>query len=587
MPPKPSIARLAVVALSAASIGVCGWLVWRPTAPPDPATLPGTVPAGPMPGMPWFADTASAAGVAFLHFDPATPQHYIQETMGSGLAWIDYDADGWPDLFCVQAGPVLPRSEPPPTCRLYRNNRDGTFTDVTERVGLARAGFGMGAAVGDYDNDGFDDLLITFFGGLALYHNEPDGAGGRRFVEVTDKAGLKDPHWATSAAWGDIDGDGWLDLYVCNYCEVDLAKYPSCADSRTGELAGCPPSHFAAAPHRLFRNNGNGTFADVTVSSGVGAASPSAGLAVAIVDLDGDGRPDIYVANDMRPAFLFHNQGGGKFEERALLAGCALGPDGTLVAGMCVAVADVDGSARPSLFISNFDRKPNVLHVNRGGLRFMDRSMPSGLGGPSMDRLGFGAAFFDADLDGYPDLAVANGHVQRAAQKLGGASYPQEAQLFLGDGKGKFREVSAHAGSYFREPRVGRGLAVADFDNDGRPDLAVSHVGGQVALLQNRTESSNGWLRLELVGDGVKSNRSAIGARVEVEVRGTRQTHFVIGGGSYLSTSDRRLTIGLGSAEKVDRLVVVWPSGLRQEFRDLPGRQGYTLTEGRAAPESR
>ena len=325
---------------------------------------------------------------------------------------------------------------------------------MTERVGLARAGFGMGAAVGDYDNDGFDDLLITCFGGLALYHNGPDGAGGRRFVEVTDKAGLKDPHWATSAAWGDIDGDGWLDLYVCKYCEVDMAKYPSCIDSHTGELGGCPPSHFAAAPHRLFRNNANGTFTDVTVSSGVGAASPSAGLAVAIVDLDGDGRPDIYVANDMRPAFLFHNQGGGKFEERALLAGCALGPDGTLVAGMCVAVADVDGSGRPSLLVTNFHRKPSVLHLNRGGMRFMDWSMPRGWVGGAW--IGWGSSRV---LRRRPRWLSRLGGCERArpagGPKLGGI-LPSRGTVISRRRKGKFREVTAHAGSSFREPRVAR-----------------------------------------------------------------------------------------------------------------------------------
>jgi hypothetical protein len=579
--------RVAAAAVAVALLAAGGWLALGRHTPSGPDGGSPEPPPAPTPGAPWFVDVAEAAGVTFRHFDSATPHHYIQETMGSGMAWIDYDGDGWPDLFCVQDGPVRPGSGPAPTHKLYRNNRNGTFTDVTEQVGLNKSGYGMGVAVGDYDNDGFDDLLVTYFGGVALFHNEPDGKGGRKFVDVAETAGLKNPHWATSAAWGDIDGDGRLDLYICNYVEVDLDHYPSCNDPRTGDAMTCPPSHFACVPHKLYRNNGGGTFTDVTESSGVAAVPASPGLGVAMVDLDGDGKIDIYVANDMRPGFLFHNLGGGKFEERAMLSGCALGPDGNLVAGMCVAVGDADGSGRPSLFVTNFQKKPNVLYLNRGGLRFHDSSMPSGLGGPSIPRLGFGAEFLDADLDGRLDVAVANGHIHRSARKVLGEPFGQEAQLFLGDGKGKFRDVSALAGPYFRQERVGRGLAVADFDNDGKPDVAVSHNGGPVALLHNRTETANGWLRLQLVGDGAKSNRNAIGARVEVEAGGLRQVRFVVGGGSYLSASDRRVLVGLGPAEKADRVAVVWPSGRRQEFRDLPGRRGYRLVEGEGPAEVR
>ncbi|MFO0841499.1 MAG: CRTAC1 family protein [Gemmataceae bacterium] len=564
------------------------WLTLGGTRPPregPPGEGETTAPA-PRPGVPWFVDVVNGSGVGFVHFDPATPMHYIQETMGSGVAWIDYDGDGWPDLFCVQAGPVRPGDGPRPTSKLYRNNRDGTFTDVTEAAGLTRGGFGMGAAVGDFNNDGFDDLLVTYLGEVVLYANEPDGRGGRRFVDVTRRAGLHNPHWATSAAWGDIDGDGRLDLYVCNYCEVDLANYPECKHGPSGQRMSCPPSHFPSAPHRLYRNNGKGGFEDVTESSGVGAASPSPGLAVAMVDLDGDGKLDIYVANDMRPGFLFHNQGGGKFVEKALLSGCALGPYGDPVAGMGVAVGDVDGSGWPSLVVTNFERKPNVLYLNQGRLLFRDYSLPSGLGGPSVPRLAFGVEFLDADLDGRLDLAVANGHIHRTAHLTGG-EYAQQAQLFVGEGKGKFREVSDAAGPYFRSLRVGRGLAVADFNRDGKPDLAVSHVGGPIALLENRTPTDHGWLALDLVGDGVKSNRNAIGARVEVEAGGARQVRFVIGGGSYLSAGERRLLLGLGSAAGAERVTVVWPSGRRQEFRGLAARKAYRLTEGRDAAEPR
>jgi hypothetical protein len=588
MPLRITPVRLGLAAALLALVGGGLWLAAPLLTPSDAPSVPPPTPLpAPAPGEPWFVDVTEAVGVTFRHFDSATPQHYIQETMGSGVAWIDFDGDGWLDLFCVQDGPVRPAAGPAPTNKLYRNKGDGTFADVTEAAGLARGGYGMGTAVGDFDNDGYDDLLVTYLGGVVLYHNQPDGRGSRWFADVTERAGLRDPHWATSAAWGDIDGDGWLDLYVCNYCEVDLANYPVCKDHRSGESMSCPPSHFTSVPHRLYRNNGDGSFSDITGPSGVGAASPSPGLGVVMVDLDGDGRLDIYVANDMRPAFLFHNQGGGRFVEKASLAGCALGPDGTLVAGMGVAAGDVDGNGRPSLFVTNFEKKPNVLYVNRGKLLFADRSMQSGLGGPSIPRLGFGTEFFDADLDGRLDVAVANGHIHRAAQKVMGVPYGQQAQLFVGDGKGKFRDASASSGGYFHELRVGRGLAVADFDNDGQPDLAFSHNGGPVALLHNRTETDRGWLHLELVGDGIKSNRNAIGARVEVEAGSSRQVRFVVGGGSYLSASDRRLLIGLGSAAKADRVTVLWPSGRRQEFRDLQGRRGYRLIEGKAEAERR
>jgi hypothetical protein len=580
----PARAGLAAAVLAAGLVAAGAGYRLLGDPPPAPADPPAPAPT---PGVPWFVDQTAAAGIDFVHHDSATPAHYIHEVMGSGVAWIDYDADGRPDLFFVQAGPVRPGPGPQPTNKLYRNLGGGRFGDVTEAAGLARAGFGMGAAVGDYDNDGFDDLLVTYFGGVVLYHNQPDGAGGRRFADVTAAAGLSNPHWATSAAWADLDGDGLLDPYVCNYCEVDLANYPTCTDPRSGEAMCCPPSHFPATRHRLFRNLGGGRFGDATGPSGLAGVPPAPGLGVVAVDVDGDGRVDLYVANDMRPAYLLHNRGGGRVADVALPAGVALGLDGSLVAGMGVAAGDVDGSGRPSLFVTNFERRPNALYLNRGGLRFREAGMPSGLAGPALARLGFGAEFLDADLDGNPDAATANGHIHRAAAKVVNSRYPQPAQLFVGDGRGKFREVSDQAGPYFAEARVGRGLAVADYDDDGRPDLVYANNGGPPALLRNLTPTAHGWVRLELVGDGVKSNRNAVGARVEVEAGGRVQTRWVLGGGSYLSASDRRLSVGLGPADKVDRVTVAWPSGRRDEYRDLPARRGYRLTEGRPAPEPR
>jgi enediyne biosynthesis protein E4 len=541
----------------------------------------------PTPGVPWFEDVTAAAGVAFRHHDSSTEMDYVLEKMGSGLGWIDYDNDGWPDLFCVQSGPVRPgdASGRPPTCKLYRNNRDGTFADVTRQVGLDRALFGMGCAVGDYDNDGFDDLLVTHHGGLILFHNEPDGQGGRRFVDVTAKAGLHNPHWGTSCGWGDIDGDGYLDLYVCNYVELDVKNYRPCTDPRTGQRTHCPPTLFPHVAHKLFRNNRDGTFTDVSRPSGVAEAKPAPGLGVVLADLDGDGKLDIYAANDQRPAYLFRNLGGGRFEEKGLIAGCGLAAYGRMMAGMGVESGDVDGSGRPSLFVTDFQRQGSNLFLNRGDQLFEDWSNRSGLGPASLQRLGFGTVFLDADLDGRLDVAVANGHVYRNAEELYGEPFAQQASLFLGDGRGRFRDVSPQAGPYFRARYVGRGLAAADFDNDGQPDLAFSNNAGPVGLLRNATSNGNRWLGLELVGDGEKSNRNAIGARVEVEAGGRRQVRFLNGGGSYLSASDRRLLLGLESAGRADRVTVVWPSGRKQEFRDLPAGSYWRLREGKERSE--
>ena len=539
-------------------------------------------------GGPWFEDITVASGIDFHHFDPATTNRNILETMGSGLGWIDYNNDGWLDLFCVQVGPLpsSPDVSSHPTNKLYRNNGNRSFTDVSESVGLANAAFGMGCAVGDCDNDGFDDLVVTNWKGIILYHNESDGNVGRRFVDVTKKAGLDNPHWATSCGLGDIDGDGYLDLYVCNYAEVDLANYPRCEFAAKKVLFSCPPGTFETVSHRLFKNDGNLSFTDVTVASGIAEASPAPGLGVVMTDLDRDGRIDIYVANDQRPAYFFHNQGGGRFVEKALFSGCGLGSSGENIAGMGVDAADIDDSGWPSLFVTNFHFKQNVLYKNSGRLLFDYWTHRSGLGTPSIGRLGFGTVFCDVDLDGRIDLAVANGHVERDSAEIYGAPYAQQAQLFLGVGAGRFRDGSASSGPYFRQPRVGRGLCWADFDNDGKPDLAFSHNGGPIALLHNRTETSNGWLSLELIGDGKKNNRNAIGARIEIESTMSKQTRFVNGGGSYLSASDRRLIVGIGSAKYAERITVRWPSGNEDTFLQLEGNRRWRLREGEPLAEA-
>jgi len=551
----------------------------------DTLTGPATDPPRPVPGKPWFEDVSARAGINFVHFDPITETQYIFENMGSGVAFIDYDADGWMDLFFVQDGPVRPDpGKPAPTHKLFRNNRDGTFTDVTAQVGLDVRGFGMGCAVGDFDNDGFDDLVVTYLNGVSLFHNEPDGKGGRRFVDVTARSKIVDPHWATSCGWGDIDGDGLLDLYVCNYVELDINNYPPCISPETNTPYNCPPTVFRNTAHKLFRNKGDGTFEDVTEAAGIAAPRPGPGLAVGLADLDGDGKIDIYVANDLQSAFIFHNQGNGKFKDLSVFSGASMMPTGRFMAGMGVAIGDIDGSGRPSILVSNFQDEPTMVFRNRGKMDFREWSHPSGLGPATLKTLGFGIALFDADLDGNLDVALANGHVivNDAARR---APYRQQAQLLLGDGTGRFTEVTDSAGPFFREKVLGRGLAVGDFDNDGRPDLVYGLNGAPARLLRNATETANHWLRLDLIGDGKKSNRNAIGARVDIEVGGRTLTRFVTGGGSYLSASDRRILVGLAKAGKADQVTVTWPSGRKQEFRELAGDTGWRLSEGSDTPE--
>lgn len=544
-----------------------------------------------------FVDQTESAGIGFRHFDPATPSHLIHETMGSGVAWIDYDVDGWPDLLCVQGGPVPPAvTQEALTHRLYRNLGNGRFSDVTARVGLGESRVGMGAAVGDFDNDGFDDLALTWLGGVSLLRNIAggsiaDGSGGRRFADITETCGVKgtNPHWATSCAWGDLDNDGWLDLYVCNYVETDERQPLICRDPATGVAHACPPTAYPVTQHRLYRNLAGAAFENVTESSGVGAVPSAAGLAVTIVDFDADGRSDIYVANDMFPAHLFHNQtepgGPIKLVERAGLAGCGLGPNGSSMSGMCVEVGDVDGSGRPSIFVTNFQSQPNVLFVNLGQLQFRESAAMSGLGGPSRTKLGFGAAFLDADLDGILDVAVANGHVYRSAPELLGIPYAQETQVFRGRGNGTFRDVSSAAGGAIQRPRVGRGVARADYDRDGRPDLVMSAVGGPVTLLRNVTNTNRRWLGIALAGNGASSNRSAIGSVIRVESAGETAVHFVSGGGSYLSAHERVVVIGVADVDRVDRVTVRWPSGDEQAFSSLATDSYWRLCEGDEVPD--
>jgi hypothetical protein len=556
-------------------------------APDPPALLP--------PGVRIeFVEVTREAGIDFRHFDGRTPMQYIMDQTGSGLAWLDYDGDGLLDLFLVQGSTFLPpHPDPPPTCKLYRNLGGGRFRDVTAEAGVGQVGCGQGVAVGDIDNDGFPDLFITCYGKPnVLYHNVPDGEGGRKFVDITAQAGLADhPDWkahenySTSAAFLDYDNDGKLDLFVCSYVHINrgVADYPECIDHK-GKRDACPPTSFAGTRCVLYHNNGDGTFTDVSKEAGIDKPKAKA-LGVVALDVDDDGKIDIFVANDSCPNFLFHNLGGGKFEEVALLNGCAVNIAGYPQAYMGVDADDLDGDGRPDLFATAFARETNTFFRNLGGARFIDHTHGSGLGPPSWHRLGFGACFLDLDLDGALDIAVVNGHVSPYVDEEGNANntFRQPTQLFLNNGTGKFREVSRQCGAYFGEMHVGRGLAPGDFDNDGRMDLAISNSGEPAVLLHNRSATPNHWLRLVL--QGTRSNRDAIGAKVTVRVGEHTLVRHRKGGGSYCSAGDPRLLVGLGPATQADQVEVRWPSGLVQRFGPLRADHGYRLVEGELQPQ--
>jgi hypothetical protein len=599
----PLAYTLAVLVLSAAVGGIVWYFPSAPVhpdspAPGDEAVVPAfvspTEPARPpSPQLPpgveiRFVDATAAAGVNFRHFDGATPLHYIMETMGSGAGWLDYDQDGLMDLFLVQGGSFA-ASHPPtlPTCKLFRNLGGGRFQDVTAEAGLAHVGCGQGVAIGDIDNDGYPDLFLTCFGKPnVLYHNVPDGKGGRCFRDITATAGLaahpdwkERPNYSTSAAFLDYNGDGFLDLFVCSYVRVDLDHYPVCRTSAGSHRLSCPPSLFAATRCLLYRNNGNGTFTEVSHEAGVDLPQAKA-LGVVALDLDGDGHTDLFVANDGVPNFLFRNTGRGRFEALGPECGCSVNLQGQPQAYMGVDADDLHGEGRPDLFATAFAFETNTLFRNEGRCQFLDATHRSGLGPPSWFMLGFGTAFFDADGDGSLDIVVANGHVSRHIDDEGNPSvtFRQPAQLFLNNGRGRFQDVSGVVGDYFRQPHVGRGVALCDYDNDGHMDIAISNNGEAAYLLHNESKTPCHWVRLEL--RGTRSNRDAVGAQVTVHAGGRQLVRHRKGGGSYLSASDPRLLVGIGRAERVDAVDIRWPSGRIQKVGSLAADRGYRITEG-------
>jgi tetratricopeptide (TPR) repeat protein len=521
---------------------------------------------------PAFTDDAESSGLCFSFHNGATPERQIPETMSGGVGLLDYDGDGWLDVYLVQGGAFPPRPGVVlPGDRLLHNRGDGTFEDTTERSGIARMprGYGHGVAVGDYDNDGHPDVFITRWRSYALYRNRGDGT----FEDATEKAGLSgDRDWPTSSAFADLDGDGDLDLYVCHYLKWDAENPQICWDDQKKRNSYCAPQRFRHWPDHLFRNDG-GRFVDVTGDAGINDWHGQ-GLGVVAVDLDEDGRIDLFVANDQSPNFLFRNLGGMKFEEVAATSGLAGNGNGGFQASMGIACGDLDGDGLPDLAVTTFYNESTTFYKNLGSGVFADHTAAIGLAVPTRYRLGFGAAFLDADNDGHLDLALANGHVDDFRPEI---PYAMPAQLLIGGEGGKLSDASQLAGPPWQVPRVGRGLAVGDLDNDGRPDLLLLAQDVPLAYFHNRTAAGH-FLTLRLEGE--RSNRDAIGARVTIYAGGRRQVVSRFGGGSYQSASDPRLHIGLGGAERVQTLEVLWPSGQVSRFGPLEPDTGYLIREG-------
>ena len=536
-------------------------------------------PSGPI----QFTDVTAAAGIRFKHNSGAFGKKYLPETMGSGVCFIDYDNDGWLDIFLVNSmdwpgqtagGPSYPA--------LYHNNHDGTFTDVTRAAGLAVQTYGMGCAVGDYDNDGFDDLYLTTVGSNHLYHNQGNG----KFVDVTAKAGVASLGFSASAAWVDYDNDGKLDLFVTHYIEwsIDTDQYCS-LDNKNKSY--CTPQRYKGESSHLYHNKGGGVFEDVTKKAGLWDPTSKA-LGVALLDFDNDGWMDLFVSNDTEPNKLYRNNHDGTFTEAGLTAGISFSESGRVRAGMGVDAADFDGSGYPGVLIGNFTNESMALYRNDGSGLFTDQAPKSGLGAMTTSALTFGCFFADYDLDGLLDVVAANGHVSDdIAVVQPTVRYAQPLGIYRNLGDKKFEDVSGKLGKAIQKPVVGRGVAYADYDNDGDLDLVVTTSNGPARLLRNDNANQNDVLRVKLVG--TKSNRDGIGARVTlVTSSGGRMTRMVKSGSSYLSQSELPVTFGLGKPGKNApvKIEIVWPSGTKQTVEKITANQFVTIREGKGITSS-
>ncbi|MGA3371402.1 MAG: CRTAC1 family protein [Terracidiphilus sp.] len=531
--------------------------------------------------VPQLEDITAKAGIAFKH-NTAPQKKYIIESMTGGVVLIDYDRDGWPDIYFTNAPTVdeeLKGVKAPGA--LYHNNRDGTFTDVTEKAGLTTHCVGMGGAVGDYDNDGWPDLYLTCLGGNILYHNNGDGT----FTDVTAKAGVADGRWSAGASFGDYDLDGFVDLMVVNYVDFHLNDMPGFGSASFCKYRGidvqCGPRGLRGAGDSLFHNNGDGTFTDVSKAAGVSDPDGYYGLGVVWADFNNTGRPDIYITNDSTPKYLYKNLGNGKFEDIGLQSGTAVSEDGSEQASMGIALGDYDHSGRPSIFVTNFTDENALLYHNEGDWNFKEVSFAAGVALPSLPLVKWGTAFVDLDNDGWLDLFLVNGHVYPQVDTLpSGPGYREPKVMELNQKDGAFCDASSQAGNALMEKRPSRGVAVGDLFNDGNMDIVVEDIDGSPMLLRNHGVPGRHWVSFEL--DGTKSNRAALNARLTVVAGGMTQTSEVhSGGGGYLSQDDLRQHFGLGSATKVDKVVIHWPSGLVETLTNLDADKYYNVLEGK------
>jgi enediyne biosynthesis protein E4 len=521
-----------------------------------------------------FADVTQQAGIQFHHNSGAYGGKLLPETLGSGCAFLDYDADGWQDILLINGMDWPGHKRQRSTLRLYKNNRNGTFTDVTKAAGLDVEVYGMGVAVGDYNNDGLADIFITCVGQSRLFRNTGKGT----FIDVTRPSGLDGRQaFSTSALWFDYDRDGMLDLFVCNYVRWSPEHDVFCSlDGK--HKSYCTPEAYRGDTCWLFHNRGDGTFEDVTPTSGIFDTS-SKSLGVAMIDYDQDAWPDLLVANDTQPNKLYKNLRNGKFKDVAVEAGLAFSSEGKARAGMGIDVADFENSGVPGIAITNFDNEMIGLYRAVRPGTYDDISIPAGVGLASKNSLGFGCAFLDVDLDGSLDLAVANGHIEETVRNIrGNVGYAQPPQLFLNQG-GKFQDVAAEVNGGFAEPKVGRGLAYGDFDRDGDLDILLTTNNGPAYLYRNDQLAGNRSIRFHLTG--TKSNRDAIGAVVRIFYDGQGQSRVVKGGSSYLSQSELPVTFGVGRRDKVSGVHVEWPSGAKEEFKDLDTGRAFQITEGK------
>jgi len=531
--------------------------------------------------LPMFADVTAKSGIRFKHEASRTAEKYLPETMGAGVAMFDYNNDGRLDLLFVNGARLrdpMPRgafpdkSDPRFWNRLYRNNGYGTFTDVTETAGVQGTAYGMGVATGDYDNDGYTDLLVTNVGGNTLYHNNGDGT----FTDVTAQAGVAGSGWCTGACFIDYDRDGRLDLIVTRYLDWDFASNIFCGQHRQGYRTYCHPDQFAPVSYLVYHNEGGGRFKDVSKQCGIGL-SPGKGLGIAVNDFDRDGWPDIFVANDSLAQQLFHNNRDGTFTEVALDVGLAYDQDGKVFAGMGADFADYNNDGWPDIFVNALANQKYALFRNDKGT-FEDTSNQTGIGGITILHSGWGTKMIDYDNDGWRDLFVAQGHVLDNIELTEPSLHYRESLLLMRNREGQFRDVSRQSGHAFQVPLSARGAAFGDLDNDGFIDIAINCNDGQAIVLRNEGGNGNHWLSIRLVGSA--SNRDGIGARVRlVSESGLEQHSFVSSAGSYLSASDKRTHFGLGSAKKVRLLEITWPSGMVQRLDSISADQPLTVHE--------